>query len=117
MLVCLLLYAYGVGGGRAARALGPATALGPASPLGARRARTGARRSDCRTLPLEAFKDVLVQGVRLAGEAGLVRLGTVATDGPKRQGNASRHTARRYGSMSPAVERLREAIEALVTQA
>jgi hypothetical protein len=58
-----------------------------------------------------------VQGVRLAGEAGLVRLGTVATDGPTRQGNASRHTARRYGSMKPAVERLREAIEALVTQA
>ena len=37
--------------------------------------------SDCRTLPLEACKDVFVPVVRLAGEAGLVRLGHVATDG------------------------------------
>ena len=48
-----------------------------------------------RTLHLEAFKDVCVQVVRLAAEAGLVPLGTVATDGTKLQGNASRHKAMR----------------------
>ena len=44
-------------------------------------------------------------------------MGNVSTDGPKMQGNASRHKAMSYGSMKKAVERLREAIEALVTQA
>ncbi len=33
--------------------------------------------SDCHTLHLEAFKDVLVHVVRLAGEAGLVHLGNI----------------------------------------
>ena len=55
--------------------------------------------------------------VRLAGEAGLVKLGNVSTDGTKIQGNASRHKAMSYGYMQKAVERLREEIEALVTAA
>jgi len=55
--------------------------------------------------------------VRLAGEAGLVKLGNVATDGTKIQGNASRRKAMSYGYMQKAVERLREEIEALVTAA
>ena len=73
--------------------------------------------SDFRKLHLEAFKDVFVQVVRLAGEAGLVKLGNVSTDGTKIQGNASRHKAMSYGYMKKAVERVREDIEALVTQA
>ena len=73
--------------------------------------------SDCRQLHLEAFKDVFVQVVRLAGEAGLVKLGNVSTDGTKIPGHASRHKAMSYGSMQKQVERLREDIEALVTQA
>jgi len=73
--------------------------------------------SDFRQLPLEAFKDVFVHVVRLAGEMGLGSLGHVATDGTKSQGKASRHQGMRDGYMQKAVERLREAIEALVTQA
>jgi transposase len=73
--------------------------------------------SDCRKQHLEPFKEVCVQVVRLAGEAGLVQLGNVATDGTKIQGNASRHKARSYGDMKKAVERLREEIEALGTAA
>src|SRR4029434_147510 len=73
--------------------------------------------SDFRKLHLAAFQDVFVHVVRLAGEAGLVRLGNVATDGTKMPGNASRHKAMSYGYMQKAVERLREEIEALVTQA
>src|SRR2546428_2266081 len=73
--------------------------------------------SDFRKLHLEAFQDVFVHVVRLAGALGLVRWGNVATDGTKMQGNASRHKAMSYGSMQKAVERLREEIEALVTQA
>jgi transposase len=83
----------------------------------------GTERPDFRTLRdfrqqhLEAFKDVFVQVVRLAGAAGLVQLGNVATDGTPIQGNASRHKARRYGYMQKAVERLREEREAVVTAA
>jgi transposase len=73
--------------------------------------------SDCRTLHLQAFCDVFVQVLRLAGEAGLVKLGNVSTDGTKLQGNASRHKAMSYGYMKKESERLREEIEALVTQA
>ena len=66
---------------------------------------------------MAAFKDIFVQVVRLAGEAGLVKLGNVSTDGTKIQGNASRHKAMSYGYMQKGVIRLREEIEALVTQA
>ncbi len=83
----------------------------------------GSERPDFRTisafrkLHLEAFIDVFVAVVRLAGEAGLVKLGNVSTDGTKIQGHASRHKAMSYGYMKREVERLREDIEALVTQA
>src|SRR6266702_2082383 len=117
MMVCLLLYAYG-GGVFSSRqiALACERHLAFIAIVGQERPdfRTS---SDCRTLHLEAFKDVFVHVVRLAGEAGLVRLGNVATDGTKIQGNASRHKAMSYGYMQKEVERLREDIEALVTQA
>src|SRR5256712_1181208 len=73
--------------------------------------------SDYRKLHLEAFKEVFVQVVRLAAAAGLVKLGNVSTDGTKIQVNASRDKARSYGYMKKEVERLREDIEPLVTQA
>src|SRR5256712_13620108 len=73
--------------------------------------------SDFRKLHLEAFKEVLVQVVRLAAASGLVQLGNVSTDGTKIQGNASRHKAMSYGYMKKEVERLREDIETLGTQA
>jgi hypothetical protein len=73
--------------------------------------------SDFRKQHLEVFKEVFVQVVRLAGEAGLVKLGNVSTDGTKLQGNASRHKAMSYGYMKKEVARLREDIEALVTRA
>src|SRR6266699_1541516 len=117
MLVCLLLYAYCVGVFSSRKiALACERNLAFIAIVGQERPdfRTI---SDFRKLHLEAFKDVFVQVVRLAGEAGLVKLGNVATDGTKIQGNASRHKAMSYGYMQKAVERLREEIEALVTQA
>ena len=117
MMVCLLLYAYSVGVFSSRK-----TALACERNL-AFLAIVGQERPDFRTisdfrkLHLEAFKDVFVQVVRLAGEAGLVKLGNVSTDGTKIQGNASRHKAMSYGYMTKAVERVREDIEALVTQA
>jgi transposase len=117
MMVCLLLYAYCVGVFSSRKiALACERNLAFIAIVGQERPdfRTI---SDFRKLHLEAFTDVFVHVVRLAGEAGLVRLGNVATDGTKIQGNASRHKAMSYGYMKKAVERLREEIEALVTQA
>ena len=97
MMVCLLLYAYCVGVFSSRKiALACERNLAFLAIVGQERPdfRTI---SDFRKLHLEAFKDVFVHVVRLAGEAGLVRLGNVATDGTKIQGNASRHKAMSYG--------------------
>ena len=117
MMVCLLLYAYCVGVFSSRK-----IALACERNL-AFMAIVGHERPDFRTISdfrkqhLEAFKEVFVQVVRVAGAAGLVKLGNVSTDGTKIQGNASRHKAMSYGYMKQEVERLREDIEALVTQA
>jgi transposase len=117
MMVCLLLYAYCVGV-FSSRKIAQACERNLAFI-----AIVGAERPDFRTisdfrkLHLEAFCAVFVEVLRIAGEAGLVKLGNVSTDGTKLQGNASRHKAMSYGYMKKEVERLREEIEALVTQA
>ena len=83
----------------------------------------GEERPDFRTISLfrknhlEAFADVFVQVLRLARQAGLVRLGTIAVDGTKVQGNASRHKAMSYGYMTKEVARLRAEIDELLKQA
>src|SRR5438552_16880301 len=117
MMVCLLLYAYCVGVFSSRKmALACERNLAFMAIVGQDRPdfRTI---SDFRKLHLEAFIDVFVAVVRLAGEAGLVKLGNVSTDGTKIHGNASRHKAMSYGYMKQEVERLRENIEVLVTQA
>src|SRR6266704_1297926 len=117
MMVCLLLYAYCVGV-FSSRKIALACERNLAFMAIVGQDRPGFRTiSDFRKLHLEAFIDVFVQVVRLAGEAGLVKLGNVSTDGTKIQGHASRHKAMSYGYMQKAVERLREDIATLVTQA
>jgi transposase len=117
MMVCLLLYAYCVGV-FSSRKIAQACERNLAF-----LAIVGADRPDFRTisdfrkLHLAAFCDVFVEVLRIAGESGLVKLGNVSTDGTKLQGNASRHKAMSYGYMKKEVERVREEIEALVTQA
>jgi transposase len=117
LMVCLLLYAYCVGVFSSRKiALACERNLAFLAIVGSERPdfRTI---SDFRKLHLEAFKEVFVQVLRLAAESGLVKLGNVSTDGTKIQGNASRHKAMSYGYMKKEVERLREDIETLVTQA
>ncbi len=117
MMSCLLIYAYGVG-----------VFTSRKSALACERnlafiAIVGDERPDFRTISdfrkdhLEAFIELFVDVLRLAKEAGMVTLGNVSMDGTKLQGNASRHKAMSYGYMKKEVERLREDIEALVTQA
>jgi transposase len=117
MMACLLIYAYCVGVFSSRK-----IALACERNL-AFIAIVGDTRPDFRTISdfrkqhLEAFKELFVQVLRLAKEAGLVKLGNVSTDGSNIQGNASRHKAMSYGYMKKEVGRLREEIEALVTQA
>jgi len=117
MMVCLLLYAYCVGG-FSSRKIAQACERNLAFIAIVGQERPDFRTSsDFRKLHLEAFCEVFVQVRRIAGELGLVKLGNIATDGTKIQGNASRHHAMSYGYMQKDVARLREDIEALVTQA
>jgi transposase len=117
MMSCLLIYAYCVGVFTSRK-----IALACERNL-AFIAIVGDERPDFRTISdfrkdhLDAFIELFVQVLRLAKEAGMVTLGNVSTDGTKLQGNASRHKAMSYGYMTKEVERLREEIEALVTQA
>lgn len=66
---------------------------------------------------LEALGDLLVQTVRMAREAGLVKLGQVAIDGTKVKANASKHSAMSYGRMKQEEERLRKEIAAWFREA
>jgi transposase len=117
MMVGLLLYSYCVGvfsSRKIARACERNLAF---------LAIVGRDRPDFRTISLfrknhlDAFADVFVQVLRLAHAAGLVRLGTIAVDGTKVQGNASRHKAMSYGYMTKEVARVRAEIDALLKQA
>jgi transposase len=117
MMTCLLLYAYCVG-------LFSSRKIAQACERNlAFLAIVGTERPDFRTISLfrkthlDAFADVFVQVLCLAQAAGLVRLGTIAVDGTKVQGNASRHKAMSYGYMTKEVARLRAEIDALLKQA
>jgi len=117
MMVCLWLYAYCVGV-FASRTMAQACERTLAFVAIGGTDRPDFRTiSDFRTLHLEACQAVCGQGLRVAGETGLVKLGNGATDGTKRQGNASRHKAMSDGYMRKEADRVREDIEALVTQA
>jgi transposase len=117
MMTCLLLYAYCIGV-FSSRKIAQACERNLAF-----LAIVGNERPDFRTISLfrknhlDAFADVFVQVLRLAQAAGLVRLGTIAVDGTKMQGNASRHKAMSSGSMTKEVGRLRAEIDALLKQA
>ena len=117
MMVCLLLYAYCVGV-FSSRKIAQACERNLAFIAIVGQERPDFRPiSDFRKLHLDAFRDVFVHVLRVAGEVGMVKLGHGATDGTKLQGNASRHKAMSYGYMRKEADRLRDDIEALVTRA
>jgi transposase len=117
LLVCLLLYAYCVGV-YSSRKIAAACERNLAF-----LAIVGDDRPDFRTISdfrkghLDAFADVFTQVLRLAAEAGLVRLGNLAFDGSKFLGQASRHKAMSYGYMKKEEARLRQEIATLLRQA
>lgn len=65
----------------------------------------------------EALGELLVQTVRLAQKAGLVRLKQVAVDGTKVKANASKHSSMSYGRMQEEEKRLEAEIEQYLKEA
>ena len=117
MMVALVLYAYSVGvfsSRRIERATYEDIAF---------RVITGGqhpdhtRISDFRRVHIEAFAGLFKQTVQLCQEAGLVKLGIVAIDGTKVQGNASKHKAMSYERMQEKEKRLEQESAELLARA
>jgi transposase len=66
--------------------------------------------SEFRRRHLGTLKGLFAQTVKLAQQAGLVKLGQVAIDGTKLKANASKHRAMSYARMEKEEKRLREEI-------
>lgn len=66
---------------------------------------------------LKAFKALFIQVVKIAREAGAVKLGTLAIDGTKVKANASKRKAMSYGRMLEQERRLEAEIAALTAEA
>ncbi|XVJ70791.1 MAG: IS1182 family transposase [Rhizobacter sp.] len=73
--------------------------------------------SDFRALHLEELAALFVQVVKLAGECGLVKLGTIAVDGTKLRAKASKHKAMSYERMQAREIELKAQIDALLRRA
>ncbi len=78
-----------------------------------------AHRTICefRQLHLESFLLLFEQVVRIAREAGVAKLGTLAVDGSKVKANASKHKSMSYGRMRDEERRLRAEIASLTAKA
>ena len=72
---------------------------------------------DFRALHLKELAALFVQVVKLAGECGLVKLGTIAVDGTKLRANASKHKAMSYERMQAAEAELKAQVAELLARA
>ena len=70
-----------------------------------------------RQLHVKEFSSLFVEVVKLAKEAGLIKLGRLGVDGTKVRANASKHKAMGYGRMKDEEIRLKGEIENLLKQA
>ena len=66
---------------------------------------------------LKAFGELFVQVVRIAREAGVVRMGSLVVDGSKVKASASKHKAMSYGRMLDEERRLQGQIAELTARA
>lgn len=72
--------------------------------------------SEFRRRHLRALGDILIQTVRLADKAGLVKLNHISTDGTKVKANASKHSAMSYARMEKEKKRLREEVDRILEE-
>jgi len=111
MMVKVLVYAYSVGifsSRKIAAGLQDLVALRYLAASNEPSHRTIAR---FRQENIGLFKGVFVQVVRIAAQAGLVKMGTLAIDGTKLKANASKHKAMSYGRMKSEDRRLKKEID------
>jgi transposase len=73
--------------------------------------------SDFRKLHLGALQGLFDQVLRIALQAGTMKLGRVVLDGSKVKANASKHKAMSYGRMQEEEKRLQEEVKRLLEQA
>jgi transposase len=73
--------------------------------------------SDFRKIHHKALEGLFQQVLRLALEAGAIKLGRVALDGTKVKANASKHKAMSYRRMKDEERKLREEVRKLLAQA
>lgn len=73
--------------------------------------------SDFRKIHRKALEGLFQQVLRLALEAGAIKVGRVALDGTKVKANASKHKAMSYGRMKEDERSLREEVRKLLAQA
>ena len=73
--------------------------------------------SDFRKIHLETLKSLFEEVLKIALEAGAMKVGRVALDGTKVKANASKHKAMSYGRMGEKEKQIREEIQQLLAQA
>ena len=73
--------------------------------------------ADFRKIHLEALKGLFEQVLKMALEAGAVKLGRVALDGSKIKANASKHKAMSYDRMAEQEEEIRKQVKELLGRA
>jgi transposase len=73
--------------------------------------------SDFRKIHLQALEGLFDQVLKIALEAGAMKLGRVALDGTKVKANASKHKAMSYGRMQEKEKELRAEVKELLAQA
>jgi transposase len=73
--------------------------------------------SDFRKIHLEALQGLFDQVLKIALEAGTMKLGRVALDGSKVKANGSKHKAMSYGRMQEEEKRLKQVVKDLLAQA
>ena len=73
--------------------------------------------SDFRKIHLKALEGLFEQVLKIALEAGAMKLGRVALDGTKMKANASKHKAMSYDRMKQKEQHLRDEVQQLLEQA
>jgi len=73
--------------------------------------------SDFRKIHLKTLEGLFEQVLKIALEAGAMKLGRVALDGTKVKANASKHKAMSYGRMQEKEQQIRAEVKELLAQA
>lgn len=73
--------------------------------------------SDFRKIHLKGLEQLFSQVLRIALEAGAMRLGQVALDGTKVKANASKHKAMSYGRIEQTEQKIKQEVKEILAEA